>query len=124
MNPVPGPEPNPQEQLELRPNPAIGIFRFFTWLMPTAIGIGCLFLGAWLPDTIPSPLPWTHLMWALAIAGLIGCGLIDSKLALPCRIGKRTCGLHTLIFSLTQVFFVIPALIVGTLYAICASNPW
>ena len=114
-------EPNIGQPIELPPNPALGILRFFVWLAPTGIIVLCLFL---------SELSFFQLHFGgsslstLGIGMFLSCAWFDSKLALSCRLGKRSRSSHMAIYMITQVLFVVPALLFAIVYAICAGNPW
>ena len=109
---------------EPKPNPGIGVLRFFVWLMPTAIVVGSLALNTWFASKLPASPIWSNLTILIAVAGSLLCAWFDSKLALPCRLGKRHYGSHMTIFMLTQILFVVPALLFAIVYAICVSAPW
>jgi len=124
MPDAPDPEKQPEPPIELQPNPAVGILRFFIYLMPTAIVVGCLMLDSWLRHNAKLGIDLSSIIVPLGAAGIIGCGWFDSMLALNCRLGKRSRVTHVFVFTLTEVILVIPALLFAILYAICLSSPW
>lgn len=113
--------PPPSPPLELQSNPGIGILRFFLWLMPAGITVGSLFLFSWL-DSFHRGLG--RLAIPLGITLAILCAWFDARLSHHCRSGRRSIGVHMQIFLLIEGLFIVPAILIATVYAICAANPW
>lgn len=105
---------------EPQPNAAIGILRFFIWLMPTAIVAGCFFLLIWIDNSVTNSQLWTAITVFFGFACCVFCSWLDSVFALPCRLGKRHRGLHMIIYILAQKLLVVPTFLAAIIYAICS----
>ena len=113
------PEIPPQPPIALQPNPGTGILRFFLWLAPAGIAVACVLLAGWLQSTPIGPNLGTEFSFMLGAGGLLACGWFDSRFTIHCRMGRRSTAVHMLLFSLIEIFAVIPAVLFASLFAIC-----